>query len=620
MSNESATPRTLPLALGALGVVFGDIGTSPLYTIKECFHGLHAIELTEANVLGVLSLVFWALTFVVSFKYVAFVLRADNRGEGGIFALFALLPGGGRAPAAVLAALAGAALLFGDGVITPAISVLSAVEGLGVATHAAEPFLLPITIAILLLLFGMQRHGTGGIARVFGPVMIVWFAALAGLGILHIARNPAVLAALSPVHAVDFFLRNGMHGMLVLGSVVLAITGAEALYADLGHFGRRPIRLAWFVLVFPALALNYFGQGALLLDDPGAAINPFYGLVPRPILYPMVALSTAAAVIASQALISGIFSITSQAVQLGFLPRVQVIHTSGEVAGQIYLPAINRMLMLSCIALVLFFQHSSNLAAAYGFAVTANMWITSLLFYFVLRRAWGWSAARAAPLVLAFLLVDLAFFGASLLKLFDGGWFPLLVATLLVGVMLTWRDGRRALRGQMEERTLPLDLFLADVHRNPPHRVPGTAVFMSSDPKGTPVALLHHLKHNKVLHEQVVFLSVRSDARPWVPVAGRVRVEDFGDGLYRMEATWGFMENPDVPSALRQAKEMGLETDPATTSFFLGRESLLLTGRSRLHRWRKWLFAFLARNAEPASKWFGLPPGRVVELGMQIEL
>jgi KUP system potassium uptake protein len=573
-------------------------------------------------VLGVLSLIFWALTAVVSFKYVLFILRADNRGEGGIFALLALLPHGraGGSAVAVVAALFGAALLYGDGIITPAISVLSAVEGLGVATDALSSFVVPITVALLMGLFAFQHHGTAGIGKVFGPVMLLWFLSLAALGVLNIAEHPAVLAALSPTWAITFFRDNGLHGVLVLGSVVLAITGAEALYADLGHFGRRPIRTAWFVVAFPALLLNYFGQGALLLDHPEWASNPFYAMVPRPLLYPMVALATAATIIASQALITGVFSLTSQAVQMGFLPRVHVIHTSGEAAGQIFLPSVNRFLMVACIALVITFQHSSNLAAAYGVAVTANMGITSLLFFFVAIRTWKWSLAKALPLLALFLFFDLSFFGANLLKVADGGWFPLVIAVGLLVLMLTWRDGRAELRRHMKERALPQELFVEDVLRRQPTRVPGTAVFMSSAVGGTPVALLHHYKHNKVLHEKIVFLAVRSEDRPFVDPGDRVEVQELGGGFYRMLAHYGFMERPDVPEALRLAEAKGLVTDPAQASYFLGRETLLTTGKSPMQRWRKALFALMSRNAEPASNWFGLPPGRVVELGMQIEL
>ncbi|HEY0840293.1 MAG TPA: KUP/HAK/KT family potassium transporter, partial [Vulgatibacter sp.] len=500
--------RNAALALGALGVVFGDIGTSPLYTMKECFFGLHPIAPNHANVLGVLSLVFWSLTMVVAFKYVGFIMKADNRGEGGIFALLALLPGAKSRGSGwvVLGALFGAALLYGDGIITPAISVLSAVEGLEVATTAAKPAIVPLTVMILFALFAFQHRGTGGIGSIFGPVMAGWFVVVAALGIGGIVRNPVVLKAVNPYHAVWFFAHNGFHGFLVLGAVVLCLTGAEALYADLGHFGHRPIRLAWFGLAFPALLINYAGQGAILLANPDQAGNPFYALVPRSLLYPVVALATIATVIASQALISGAFSLTRQAVQLGYLPRVHIVHTSGETEGQIFIPWVNRMLMVACIALVVAFQRSGQLASAYGVAVTANMAITSMLYFQVARHTWSWSAWKAVPLVAIFLVFDLSFFGANILKVVDGGWVPLVVALGILTVMITWRDGRAVLRQQILSRTLPLELFLEDLRRREPRRVPGTAVFLASNPVGTPPALLHHFKHNKILHEQVVLM------------------------------------------------------------------------------------------------------------------
>lgn len=609
--------------MGALGVVFGDIGTSPLYTVKECFHGLHAIALTPDNVLGVLSLIVWTLTGVVAIKYLSFILAANNKGEGGIFALLALLPHGqGRhgSGIAVVAALFGAALLYGDGVITPAISVLSAIEGLGIATHAADPLVVPITVAILVGLFSVQHRGSHRIGRLFGPVMITWFVTIAVLGLAQVGRRPEILAALWPGHAVDFFVRNHVHGAIVLGSVVLAITGSEALYADLGHFGASPIRKAWFALVFPALLVNYFGQGALLLDNPNAAANPFYGLVPRDLLYPMVALSTVATIIASQALISGVFSLTRQAIQLGFLPRMHVVHTSGLTEGQIFLPTINRLLMVACIALVLTFQQSSRLAAAYGIAVTANMAITTMLYFFVVTRTWGWSFERAVPLAAVFLFFDLSYFGANLLKIVDGGWFPLVVAAILFTVMLTWRDGRNYLRQQMENRTLPLQLFLEDLGRKPPIRVPGTAVFLTSSPAGVPVSLLHHYRHNHVLHETVLLFSVLQADEPSVRGPDRVELEDLGEGFYRVRAHIGFMEGADVPELMELVRQKGVKAEPATTSFILGRETLLTTGRSPMSRWRKKLFSLFSRNAESPAAWFNLPPGRVLELGMQVEL
>ncbi|AKU92378.1 Kup system potassium uptake protein [Vulgatibacter incomptus] len=614
--------KNLPLAIGALGVVFGDIGTSPLYTMKEAIFGLHGVPATHANVLGILSLVFWALTLVVAFKYIGFVMKADNRGEGGIFALLALLPPvrGKHGGTLVVAALLGAALLYGDGIITPAISVLSAIEGLEVATTALRPAVVPLTVVILLFLFGFQKRGTERIGRLFGPVMAGWFLVLAALGVRGILMHPGVLEAVNPSYAVAFFAHNHFHGFLVLGAVVLCLTGSEALYADLGHFGRRPIRLAWFVLAFPALLLNYAGQGAILLAEPQVE-NPFFALVPRMLLYPVVAIATLATVIASQALISGAFSLTRQAVQLGYLPRVHIVHTSGETEGQIYIPWVNTALMVACIALVIGFKKSSELAAAYGVAVTANMIITTLLFLEVARLTWKWPMWKTLPLVSIFFVVDFAFFSANLLKVAEGGWLPLAVAVGLVTIMLTWRDGRAELRREVAARTLPLELFLDDVHRREPRRVPGTAVFLSANPVGTPPAMLHHFKHNQTLHEQVVILSVVvSDYVPFVPKGELVHVEELGEGFFRVEARYGFMQTPNVPAVLRKAWRQGLTTDPATTSFVLGRETLLTTGKGRMSRWRKGLFRYLSRNAEPATAYFGLPPGRVIELGMQVEL
>jgi KUP system potassium uptake protein len=628
-SNHLSLPPqtgTIGLALGALGVVYGDIGTSPLYAIKECFHGLHAIAVTETNVLGVLSLVFWSLTIVVTIKYVGFILRADNHGEGGIFALLALVPTAGKrfSPQVyryvVISGIFGAALLYGDGVITPAISVLSAVEGLEVGTSAAKPFVLPITCAVLVGLFVMQRHGTASIGKVFGPIMIVWFGTLALLGIREIGQNPHILHALNPIHAYGFFAINHLHGVVVLGSVVLCITGGEALYADLGHFGRSAIRLSWLSVAFPALVLNYFGQGGLLLDHPDLAFNPFYGLVPGWLLYPMVVLSTAATVIASQAMITGVFSLTQQATQLGYLPRLHIIHTSAHTQGQIYIPGVNYALMVACIGLVLAFRESSGLAGAYGIAVTATMGITSVLYFFVVSKTWGWSHWKAVPLVTLFLFFDVAYFGANLFKLADGGWFTLVAATLIMIVMSTWRDGRAELARKMQGSRFPLKLFLQDLASHQPRRVPGTAIFMTISPVGTPVALLHHVKHNRMLHKQVVVLSIRSVDVPVVPAKERVKIEDMGQGFYRVLAFYGFMEKPDVPKVMKIASSLGLITDPARTSFYLGRETLFTTGDSKMMRWRKALFAFMSRNASAVTAYFGMPVDRVIEYGLHIEL
>jgi len=610
--------------MAALGIVYGDIGTSPLYALKECFFGEYSVKPTEPNILGVLSLVFWSLTMVIAVKYIAFIMRADNHGEGGIFALLALVPHEtGKSSkiraVVVLAALFGAALLYGDGVITPAISVLSAIEGLQVATNKAEPLVVPMTCAILFGLFLVQRHGTGGIGRVFGPIMLAWFIGIAALGTWYIARNPGVLRALNPVYSVDFFWEHRLHGFVVLGSVVLCITGGEALYADMGHFGRGPIKLSWFALVFPALLLNYFGQGALLLENPDAK-NPFFEMVPHVLLYPMVSLATVATVIASQALISGAFSLTRQAVQLGYCPRVTVIHTSGENEGQIFIPEVNSALMVACLALVLMFRESSRLAAAYGIAVTGTMAITSVVYYFVATRNWQWPAWKAGLPVALFLTFDLAYFGSNLFKFFEGGWFPIVIAVGIFAMMTTWKTGRAELARRVAEATMPLTVFLEDIERRKPPRVGGTAVVMFSNPDGVPPVLLHHLKHNQVLHSQVVLLSVLSVDQPQVPSAERLKVEDMGQGFFRVVSRYGFMETPNVPDILALCKAKGLKTAPNTTSYYLGRETLLTGGSTKMMRWRKGLFAFLSRNARSATYYFGLPPGRVVELGMQIDL
>ena len=629
MSNhpEDGKSSTGLLALGALGIVYGDIGTSPLYALKECFHGAHAIAATPDNVMGVLSLVFWSLTIVVAIKYLSFILRADNRGEGGIFALLALIPTGdgpGRRMRRLIIILAVfcAALLYGDGIITPAISVLSAVEGLGVATKISPTSIVLITCGILVVLFSVQHKGTAGIGRVFGPIMVIWFVCLASMGIAELIKNPSVLASVDPRHAVDFFVRNRMTGFVVLGSVVLCITGGEALYADMGHFGRKPIQLSWWALVFPALLLNYFGQGALLLSDasPATLANPFYAMVPEPLIYYMVVVATAATVIASQALISGAFSLTRQAIQLGYMPRINVIHTSDGTEGQIYVPFVNSVMAVACIALVLTFKSSSNLAAAYGLAVTNGMIITSLVYLAVVVYAWKWPLWKALPLVAMFLAFDLAYFGSNLLKFMDGGWLPITIGLLLLLVMVTWRDGRAAMKASLELRTLSFDLFLEDVKQKKPHRVPGTAVFMFSSPVGTSPVLLHHLKHNQVLHEQVVMLSILTAHVPFVPASEQLRVEELGEGFFRLTANFGYRESAQVRTIMTMATQLGLSTDAGKTSYFLGRETLLTTGPSRMWRWRKALFAVMAKNAQSPTAYFGLPPGGVIELGMQIDL
>jgi len=613
------------LSLGALGVVYGDIGTSPLYALRECFHGTHAIEATPGNVMGVLSLVFWSLLVVISVKYLAFVMRADNRGEGGILALMSLIrphAGGtlGRRLKWLLAMLGifGAALLYGDGIITPAISVLSAVEGLAVATPVFQHVVEPITIVILVILFLIQRRGTTGVGKIFGPVMLVWFVCIAALGVFQIVRVPGVLAAVDPRHAVDFFASNGRTGFLVLGAVFLVVTGGEALYADMGHFGAKPIRLAWFSFVLPSLLLNYFGQGALLLRDPAAAHNPFYRLGPSWSLYPMVVLSTVATVIASQAVISGAFSLTRQAVLLGYSPRVRIDHTSEREIGQIYIPSVNWALMLATIALVLGFESSSNLAAAYGVAVTTTMAITTILMAVVARENWKWPLAGAVTLAAVFLVPDLAFFGANIVKIPHGGWFPLVAAAGVFTLMTTWRKGREILDKRLREDILPIDLFLKDCPNIP--RVQGTAIYMSRTSDGVPPSLLHNLKHNKVLHRQIVFLTVETQERPRVSRRERIDVADLGHGIYRVVARYGFMEDPDVPELLTKVEAPGLSFPPGDTSFFLGKETIFATKRPGMALWRERLFAFMSRNARSATLFFNLPPNRVVELGAQIEI
>jgi KUP system potassium uptake protein len=613
------------LSLGALGIVYGDIGTSPLYALRECFHGPHGIAPTSGNVLGVLSLVFWSLVIVISIKYLVFVMRADNRGEGGILALISLI----RPPRPdsrgvrwllVLLGIFGAALLYGDGIITPAISVLSAVEGLRIATPVFERFVEPITIVILIGLFLIQKRGTGGVGSIFGPAMLVWFACIAVLGARSVLATPEVLGAVNPMHAVRFFIAGSGRGFLVLGAVFLVVTGGEALYADMGHFGARPIRLAWFSLVLPALLLNYFGQGGLLLREPAAAHNPFYRLAPPWALYPMVVLSTIATVIASQAVISGAFSLTRQAVLLGYSPRVKIEHTSEREIGQIYIPSVNWALMTLTIALVVGFRSSSNLAAAYGVAVTTTMAITTLLMGVVARERWGWSVAGATALAAIFLVPDLAFFGANIIKVPHGGWFPLVVAAVVFVLMTTWRRGRQILDARMQEDLLLTKDFLKQAAGSKVARVPGTAIYMSRTPDRTPPALLRNLKHNGVLHECIVFLTVLIEDQPRVGQTRRVEVGNPGSGIFSVVARYGFLEDANIPKVLAGIDVPGLDFTAESTSFFLGKETIFATKRPGMAMWRERLFAFLSRNARSATHFFCLPPDRVVELGAQIEI
>jgi len=621
--------RTALLAMGAVGVVYGDIGTSPLYAMRECFTGAHGLKPTPENVLGVLSLIVWSLIISVSVKYLAFVLRADNRGEGGILALMALVSqrhkgSGAPHPARaklLLMGIFGAALLYGDGIITPAISVLSAVEGLSVATHFFEPYVIPIALVILLGLFLVQRHGTGGIGNVFGPFMCLWFLALAALGVKELVHNPGVLVAVSPTYAVSFFMQNGLHGFLVLGAVLLVVTGGEALYTDMGHFGRSPIRWAWFTLVLPALLLNYFGQGVLLLRDPSAARNPFYLLAPEWAIYPLVVLGTGAAAIASQAVISGAFSNTRQAMQLGYCPRMEVVHTSAEERGQIYLPGLNIVLLVGVVALVLGFRSSSALAGAYGIAVVTAMMMTTCMAYIVARERWGVRRVVALPVAGLFLIIEMAFFSATSVKIPDGGWFPLALGVVLFTLMTTWKRGREILGGKLRAASMDLqDLMSSFSGEHAPVRVPGTAVFMTGNPEGSPPALLHNLKHNKVLHEQVVLLTIASEDVPHVSAEERVEVQPLEQGFVRLIARYGFMENPSIPDILKRGREKGLQFQLMSTSFFLGRETLIPSKKPGMAMWREALFSWMSRNARSATAFFRIPPNRVVELGTQVEL
>jgi len=590
--------------------------------MRECFYGQHGVSPTHANVLGVLSLILWSLILIISVKYLTLILRADNRGEGGILALATLVSDVvRRGKFLFLLGLFGAALLYADGMITPAISVMGAVEGLHVATPLFDHYVVPIAVVILIGLFFFQSRGTARVGAVFGPITMIWFVAISVLGIAHIIRAPQVLAAINPIHGFEFFMINGWRGFVVLGAVFLVVTGGEALYADIGHFGTAPIRLTWFAVVLPALTLNYLGQGALLLIEPDAAVNPFYRMAPAWALYPLVVLATAAAVIASQAIISGAFSLTMQAIQLGYSPRLRAIYTSERIIGQIYVPVVNWGLMIACVALVLGFRTSSNLAAAYGVAITTTMLITTILFYVVARRRWHWPAAAALPIAAFFITIDLAFFGANMLKIAHGGWFPLLVSAAILFLMLTWRKGRRVLRSRLGEICIPLDAFLSELKSQNIRRVPGTAVYMSGNRYGTPLALLHNLKHNKVLHEEVVLLTVRTEEVPYLTnPRDRVALENLHEGFWRAQIHFGFMEKPNVPVALDRVKQAGLRFDPMRTTYFIGRETILATRKRGLSSWRGSFFAWMTRNAGDVTSYFCLPPNGVVELGARVEV
>ena len=614
----------LPLTLTALGVVYGDIGTSPLYALRECFYSSHSVSPTHENVLGVLSLIIYSLILVVSIKYIVLVMRADNQGEGGILALTALIlrpqqSSRGRG-ILILLGIVGASLLYGDGMITPAITVLGAVEGLKVATPISDDYVVPISIVILISVFAIQRYGTDRVGGFFGPIMVIWFATLAALGIASIAKAPIVLAAVNPVYAVEFFHHNGWHGFGVLGGVFLAVTGAEALYADMGHFGKRPIRIAWFVFVLPALLLNYFGQGSLVLRNADAAQQPFFLLAPEWVRLPLVLLATMAAIIASQALISGAFSLTRAAIQLGYAPRLDVEHTSRHEMGQVYVPQVNWFLALSTIVIVIGFQSSAALAAAYGIAVALTMVITGLLMPVVAIERWKWPLGLVAIGSVLFASIDLSFVGGNLFKVSQGGWLPLVIGAVIFTLMTTWKTGRLLVAERLTARALPLDEFMNRVKATPPVRVSGTAVFMTAQPRGTPPALLHNVRYNKVLHEHVIVLTVSTAQVPHVSREDRVTIQRLGDGVFDVRVRYGFMEDPIVPDALLEVRHQGLHINLDDVTFFLGRETIIVTKQRGMAIWREKLFVLMARNAVRATAFFRLPPERVVELGVQVEM
>lgn len=613
----------LKLAVGAIGIVFGDIGTSPLYAFRETFAGHHPLALDELHIMGVISLMFWSMMVVVTLKYVTIIMRADNKGEGGSLALLALInskSGQKRWTAGiVLLGVFATALFYGDSMITPAVSVLSAVEGLAIAAPGFGGLIVPIAVAILVGLFSIQSTGTGRVGMFFGPIMLLYFAAIATLGVLSFIQTPEILWALDPLYAVRFFMDDPLAAFLALGSVVLAVTGAEALYADMGHFGRKPIRLSWLWFVLPALICNYMGQGALLMRDQAAINSPFYNLAPEMLQLPLVGLATLAAIIASQAVISGAFSVTQQAIQLGFIPRLRIAHTSASTAGQIYIPLVNWALMVMVILLVLSFQTSSNLTAAYGIAVTGAMFIDNCLLAVVLSTLWGWRRRYSWPLLAVFFTVDLAYLSANLTKVPDGGWFPLLIGLVIFTLLTTWSKGRKLMIERLRESAMPIKIFI-DSAANSASRVPGTAVFMTSTPEGVPHALLHNLKHNKVLHERVILLTVKIKDSPYVLDENRFLLEDLGKGFHRMVIAYGFMQEADVPAALKAVKQCGAEFKMMDTSFFLARQTLLPSSRPGMMIWREKLFAWMLRNAESAMEFFRLPTNRVVELGSQVEI
>ena len=621
---RSRRPRLSPVLIGAIGVVYGDIGTSPLYTVRTAFTGEHGLPLTQEHVLGILSTIFWALIVVVTLKYITLILRADNHGEGGILALTALVSRGIEDRARlrwwlVGFGIFGAAMFYGDGMITPAISVLGAVEGLEVIAPALHSYVVPIAVVIIVALFAIQKGGTARIGAWFGPVMLVWFLTLAVLGVIAIASYPAVMAALDPRRAAWFFIDDPLAAFLSFGAVVLAVTGTEALYADMGHFGRPPIQRAWLFIVMPALVLNYFGQGALILDDPSTIRNPFYLLAPDWALVPLLLLATAAAIIASQAVISGAFSLTRAAIQMGYCPRLTILHTSERAIGQIYVPFINWTLLAAVLALVVSFQRSEELAAAYGIAVMMAMLIDSILILVVMRRIWRWPLAAAVAIAAPLMLIDVTFLASNALKIPDGGWFPLLIGAVVFTLLTTWKRGRAVLMHRLSEDAMPLDVFIQSIEASPPTRVPGTAIFLTSTQNRVPHALLHNLKHNKVLHERVVFLTVVTRDIPYVE-DDRMQITSLGCDFYRMTADFGFKEDPDVPALLEDCGQRGFVFDMMETSFFVSRETLIATVSPGMAMWRERLFVSMSKNATKASEFFQIPTNRVVELGTQVEL
>ena len=625
LTSDHKKSSLVALTLAAIGIVYGDIGTSPLYTLKTIFDPAHGLALNTPNLLGIISLIFWGLTFIVSLKYVTLVLRADNRGEGGIMALMALVLSsvsklsGWHFPLMVVGVF-GATLFYGDSVITPAISVLSAIEGLEVATPTLAPYVVPLTMLVLIALYSVQSRGTAGIGRWFAPIMVLWFASLAIMGIINIMKAPEILAALNPWHALVFLNDNRMVAFVALGAVVLAFTGAEALYADMGHFGKKPIQMAWFLITFPALALNYLGQGGLLIANPAAISNPFYQQLGAWSIYPLVILSTMATVIASQATISGTFSMTKQAIALGFLPRMRVLHTSASQIGQIYIPVVNWLQLIVVLLAVIGFGSSENLAAAYGIAVTATMLSTTVLTFFVIRYRWKMNLFLCWFATGFFLLIDIMFFSASALKLFHGGWFPLLLGAMLFIIMLTWKSGRQLVFENLQKHAIPLEDFLSSLFIAPPVRVPGTAIFLRGESDGVPHAMLHNLSHNKVLHERVVFLTVFILEEPWVSPLEQVRVIDLGHQCFQLNVHYGFKDEPDIPKVLALCAEHGLSFEMMETSFFIARQTVISTPESGMSPWREHLFVTMSRNARGAADYYQIPSNRVIELGTQVEI